>query len=419
MGRRDTVMKHFSILTLLFFSLLFLFAFLSGFGILSPFARAQSRGNLVIPSSSIEKRGDVGIKPHTNLILNLYADSSAPPPNAETPASLACIYELTNSLVQGCPIAGTTELPTTGVGAIAIVAAYDNPFAALDLQVFSNQFGLPPANFEQVYAAGHQPANDPGNWSLDEALDIEMAHAAAPNAKILLVEAASGSWSDLMVAEDLAGQLVAANGGGTVSNSWTGTEWPGEQQYDSHFQVPGVVYLASSGDTGPGIGYPAVSPYVISVGGTKLIRSSGVFLGEQYWNGCNGAGGGGISAVYSRPSYQNVIEKIVGNHRGVPDLSADADPCTGPAMYDADGGYNWFQIGGTSASTPYVAGITDGAGQLRVSTYAELEQIYEDYSNRKTYIEEFRMMSAWDLSTCLPGWDICTGVGSPITYAGK
>jgi kumamolisin len=386
----------------------------------APRIHAQDHGRLFIPASNISRAADVGHKVRTHLILNLFADNSTPPPNAETPASLACVYHLVETLVEGCPIAATSALPNTGVGAIAIVAANDNPYAALDLQIFSAQFGLPPATFQQVYASGHQPPNDPGNWSLDEALDIEMAHAAAPNAMIFLVEAAANTWPDLMAAEDLAGQMVAANGGGVVSNSWTSTEWSGEQQYDSHFQVPGVIYIASAGDTGPGVGYPAVSPYVVAAGGTRLLRSGGNFTAEEYWyRDCNGAGGGGISAIYSRPSYQDAIQQIVGNHRGVPDISSDANPCTGPAMYDADGGYGWLQIGGTSVSAPYLAGVIDGAGWLRASTSAELTQIYADYSNPQTYQEEFRQLVSPDFIPCLPGWNTCTGVGSPLTYAGK
>jgi kumamolisin len=384
-----------------------------------PSAQGQDRGTIVRPSSSVERPEDIGVRAHTNLLLNLFTDSSKPPARAETPASLACVYQLVQDLIDGCPIASTSALPNAGVGAIAIVAAYDNPFAAQDLQVYSAQFGLPPANFQQVYADGHQPANDPGDWSLDEALNIEMAHAAAPNAMIILVEAASNSWADLMVAEEVAGQLVAANGGGTVSNSWTGSEWYQERQYDSHFQVPGVIYLASSGDQGLRVGYPAVSPYVIAVGGTKIVRSQGRFVGELYWDNCNGGGGGGISTVYARPSYQDVIQDIVGNHRGVPDMAADANPCTGPAMYDADGGLGWFQIGGTSASAPYLAGVINGAGNLRTSTEAELTQIYRDYADQETYREEFRQVMYRDFGKCLPGWNICTGVGPPITYAGK
>lgn len=392
---------------------------LLSFASTQPSARAQDHSKIVVSPSSIERPEDIGVRVHTNLILNIHADNSAPPPNAETPASMACVYRLVKTLVKGCPIPSTTALPNTGVGAIALVDAYDNPDAARDLQVFSDQFGLPAANFQQVYADGHRPKNDAGNWSLDEALDIEMAHAAAPNAMIFLVEAAANTWSDLMLAEDVAGKLVAANGGGVVSNSWTSTEWQGETQFDSHFKVSGVIYVASSGDKGFGVGYPAVSPFVVSAGGTSVNRSrNGDFRSETYWNGCNGGGGGGISAVYSRPSYQNVIQKLVGDHRGVPDLSADASPCTGPAMYDADGGYGWFQIGGTSASAPYLAGIINGAGKLRKSTNAELTRIYRDYANQRAYKKEFRDITS-GASECQMGWDICAGVGAPITYVGK
>jgi len=388
------------------------------FAISLPLASAQGH-RVVIPASSVEHPEDVGVRVHTDLILNLQENGSAPPPNAETPASLACVYRLVKNRIKGCPIHGTTALPNAGVGAIAIVAAYDNPYAANDLQVFSNQFGLPAANFQQVYADGHQPKNDAGDWSLDEALDIEMAHAAAPNAMIFLVEAAANTWPDLMLAEDVAGKLVAANGGGVVSNSWTSSEFQGESQFDSHFQAPGVVYIASSGDKGLGVGYPAVSPFVVGAGGTSLNRSaSGNFKSETYWNGCNGGGGGGTSAVYTRPPYQNAIRKIVGDHRGSPDLSSDASPCTGPAMYDADGGYGWFQIGGTSVSAPYLAGIINGAGKLRKSSQAELAQLYSDYANPRNYRKEFRDVGS-NLAHCKAGWDICSGIGAPITYRGK
>lgn len=101
------------------------------------------------------------------------------------------------SQVSGCPISGTTLTPTGGSGTIAIVDAYDYPTAANDLAIFSSYFNLPTANFQTIYATGSKPSADStGGWELEAALDIEWAHAMAPNANIVLVEAASNTNSD-------------------------------------------------------------------------------------------------------------------------------------------------------------------------------------------------------------------------------
>jgi subtilase family serine protease len=145
--------------------------------------------------------------------------------------------------VDGCRIDQATENPTGGSGVVAIVDAFDNPFAERDLAAFSSQFGLPACTtangcFKQVYARGSQPANDPGGWSLEIALDIEMAHAFAPDAKIVLVEAQDNTGPELIFAEDLAAQMVAQGGGGTISNSWSGKEGPLE--LTAGFPLPGA-----------------------------------------------------------------------------------------------------------------------------------------------------------------------------------
>ena len=98
---------------------------------------------------------------------------------------------------------------------IALVDAYDAPNAASDLAKFSIQFGLPTANFQVVYASGKKPAYDIG-WELEASLDVEWAHAMAPNARIVLVEAASSNYTDLMIAEDMASKMVNAAGGENI-----------------------------------------------------------------------------------------------------------------------------------------------------------------------------------------------------------
>ncbi|MGA8231527.1 MAG: hypothetical protein WB795_08605, partial [Candidatus Acidiferrales bacterium] len=139
----------------------------------------------------------------------------------------------------GCNPNNTTENPTGGGNAIAVVDAYDYPTAASDLSTFSAQFGLPAANFTVVYASGTRPSPDPtGGWELEEALDIEWSHAIAPKAKIFLVEAASNSNTDLLTGVAVASKLVAENGGGEVSMSWGEGEFSGETAYDNNFTKP-------------------------------------------------------------------------------------------------------------------------------------------------------------------------------------
>ena len=109
-------------------------------------------------------------------------------------------------------------------------------------------------------------------WELEEALDIEYAHAMAPNATLYLVEAASDSLSSLLAAVDKASQLVAKAGGGQVSMSWGSAEFSGQTSFDLHFLTQNVVYFASSGDS-PGTSWPATSANVVAVGGVSISRS--------------------------------------------------------------------------------------------------------------------------------------------------
>jgi len=377
-------------------------------------------GKIVIPSSSIVRPEDIAARrAHTNIILYIHPDNTQPGSTWETPASIACVYHLVPQ-VSGCPINGTTTNPTGGSGAIALVEAYDYPTAANDLAVFSSHFGLPPANLAIVYATGTKPPPDPfaGGWDAEQALDMEWAHAMAPQAKIFLVQAASQDLSDLLTAEQVASNAVTAAGGGEVSNSWGYPEQSSYNLDDSYFTSPGVVYFASSGDYPFTLSYPAVSPNVIAAGGTSLQRDgSGNFTGEVYWDNFCGGGGGGLSTIENRPSYQDVIASIVGTHRGVPDISSDADCLTGPAVYDSTPWNGqvpgWFQAGGTSVSSPTLAGIANVAGAA--DTAAALAEIYTDYGTIE-YSREYRDITQGD-SNCKVGWDICTGVGSPLTYA--
>ena len=388
-------------------------------------------GHISIPSSSIPRSSDRGVRAHTNIELYINDEPSSPVPDAETPASIACVYQMVTT-VSGCPIVGTVNLPQGGgIGNIIIVDAYDYPTAASDLAAFSTYYGLPQASLQVVYASGSKPAQDPtGGWELEESLDIEWAHAMAPYASIYLVEAKSSSNSDLYAAEAVESGLAV---GGIISNSWGTPEYSGEQNNDSDFAVPGVLYIASVGDTTGILDYPAASPNVIAAGGTQINRNgSGDFTGESYWASdgglCGNGGSGGISLYESRPSYQNGIASLVGSHRGTPDISSNASGCSPVSIYDStpyEGQSGpWFAVLGTSVASPTLAGrIMGGSGSLfngglagaygAASTNQMLTQLYNLYASPSLYPEFFRDETS-GAGSCVTGWDICDGIGSPL-----
>ena len=391
-----------------------------------PFTVAQvthARGKVVTPLSGFEQPGDAGRAAHTNVqVLQpakaLLREQTYGPPYLgyayETPASLACVYGLV-TVVSGCNPNKVTAVPTGGGKMIAIVDAYDAPNASSDLAAFSTQFGLPHSSFQVVYASGVKPAYNLG-WEFEESLDVQWAHAMAPQAEIVLVEAASNNFSDLMVAEDVASKMVNAAGGGEVSNSWGSAEFYGETAYDSHFVKAGVVFLASSGDY-PGTSWPSVSPNVVAAGGTTVRRSpaNGNFLGESAWE----SAGGGLSLYEVRPSFQNKLSATVGNYRGVPDLAFDSNPLTGVWVYDSNAG-GWNIVGGTSVASPALAGIINSAGSFYTSSNSELTAIYGKVGVAADYTDiSSGYCGPYSGYTATAGWDVCTGVGSDKGKVGK
>lgn len=388
-------------------------------------------GTVITPQSGVVRPGSrIGAKVYTNfkLMMPTHSFTGAVQPNIgppypgylyETPASIGCIYGFVTR-TPGCDPNVALINPTGGSRAIAIVDAFDYPEASSDLATFSGQFGLPAANFTTVYATGVQPPEDStGGWELEAALDIEWAHAMAPDAQIFLVEAASNSGDDMYFAEDVAAGLVAAAGGGEVSNSWGfGGEYDGELSDDIHFQTPGVVYLFSSGDS-PIAQYPAVSPYVVAVGGTTVVRNqtNGTFLGEGVWT----PEGAGPSFLEPRPAFQNVVKSMVHNQRGTVDVAADADPNTGVWVYATNvNGTGWWIFGGTSVSTPMWAGIVNRAGHFYNTSQDENSAIYSNIGNKNAYTDITKgQCYYWPHQNAGTGWDFCSGAGSPRGYAGK
>ena len=241
----------------------------------------------------------------------------------------------------------------------------------------------------------------------------------APNAQIIVSQFCSDPFEGGdSAAEYLAGQAVAALGGGEVSNSFSyGTpEDPSELNWDQYMTTPTVVYFASAGDDGLGAAYPSVSPNVVSAGGTRIIRNNGQFTGEEdCWNDS----GGGISQYEALPNYQLIIGNLARPHRGTPDWSADASTQSPVAIYSTTGCGGWCAVGGTSVSSPTLAGITNAAGSFANRTSSELSKTYNWYKTPGLYRKYFYDVTKGNNGAPAKlGWDECTGLGSPRNLAG-
>jgi len=310
-------------------------------------------------------------------------------------------------------ISGVTQQPAL----IAIVDAYNAPNIQSDLNTYSAVFGIPtlPACtgnnllatpcLKRVDQRGgtRYPSTNAG-WALEISLDVEAAHAACQNCSIVLVEADSSSFNNLMAAVDRA----VAMGATVVSNSYGANEFLSETIYDYHFNHPGVAFTVSSGDSGYGVEYPAASKYVTAVGGTTLLfNQDGSYNQELVWSGA----GSGCSRYESKPIWQTDTGC---SQRTVADVSADADPNTGAAVYDSTayfGQRGWWQVGGTSLAAPLVAAVYAQSG----NTTGSANSI--PYTN----VGALHDVKSGSNGSCTPpylckagvGYDGPTGLGTP------
>jgi hypothetical protein len=320
-----------------------------------------------------------------------------------TPAEIRAAYGITGD--------GTGQT-------IAIVDAYDNPNVLSDLKAFDAHYGLSNPTFVKVNQKGSTTSLPTKNsdWGLEIALDVEWAHAVAPGAKIILVEANSASLSDLLTAVKYASTVASV-----VSMSWGTTEFSSETQYDSYFSTTGVTYVVSSGDTGGVNCWPAVSPNVVSVGGTTLKISSTTSSGtttysyssETGWSGS----GGGYSQYEKEPTWQYTVQST--GKRSTPDVSYDANSTTGFAVYDTYGYSGWVVVGGTSAGAPQWAGILATVNQGRVakglSTLSHAAADLYALDTTTYYSTDFYDVTSGSAGRykAATGYDLVTGLGSP------
>ena len=322
------------------------------------------------------------------------------PPSGLSPGAIATAY--------GFP-------PGGGSGeTIAVVDAFNDPTATTDLAAFSAEYGLPTCSttdgcFAKVNetGGGTYPATT-NRWALEMSLDIEWAHALAPYAHILLVEATTTSLTDMFGAVGFAAQHAQY-----VSMSWGGPEFSAETSFDSTFtSYPGVSFFAASGDSASSVLYPSSSPDVVSVGGTTLTvtASTGAWKSETAWS----SAGGGCSVFEAASAAQRAFPTYdqsgasCNGFRATPDVAFDANPTTGVSVYDTVGyGGGWFTVGGTSVSTVMMAARSVDASAHIDSTY-----VYGPS------IRLYNVTTGNNGHPCEPGYNLCTGLGSWNTSVG-
>ncbi|HQU47072.1 MAG TPA: hypothetical protein PK867_29985, partial [Pirellulales bacterium] len=326
-------------------------------------------------------------------------------PTGLTPQQVSQAYGF-NQITLG---SGSSQAAGDGSGeTIAIVDAYDDPRIQQDLATFDQKFGLAaPPSFTEQFVGGRRPQGNSG-WSQEISLDVEWAHAMAPGAGLVLVEAQSANLNALLSAVDLARNLPTVS---VISMSWGSNEFTSETSYDSHFTTPsghiGITFVASSGDSGaPGV-WPALSPNVLAVGGTTLnLNSNGSYGSETGWSN----GGGGVSQFESEPTYQQSAQSY--GARSSPDVAYDANPNTGFSVYDSYSGNNWFTVGGTSAGAPQWSALIAIADQGRASAGTLANAQADLYNLPATDFHD--ITSGNNGYPAGQGYDLVTGLGSPI-----
>jgi fibronectin type 3 domain-containing protein len=334
----------------------------------------------------------------------------APLADSLTPSQLRQAYGFNFALPDGTTATGAGET-------IAIVDATDDPTIQSDLHTFDQQYlgGVDP-----TFAKVNLGTTTVG-WDGEESIDVEWAHAMAPQANIVLVEAASATMTDLLAAVDKAVSM----GANVVSMSWGASQGSVDTGWDSHFTAPNVTFIACSGDNGAPGWYPAASPNVVGVGGTSVeLDVNNNVANEVAWIDSGYSSSGGISSYEPRPAYQPATYTngstagIALTGRGVPDVSYDADANNGISIYDSATGVGWSRAGGTSCGAPQWAAIVALADQIRANgghaplgtadvhaaLYASPTDMRDIVSGSNTGSPNY---------TAGPGYDLVTGLGSP------
>lgn len=361
-----------------------------------------------------------------------------------TPAQIRTAYQLPEYPSSWSNLSAAQAAKFGAGQTIYIVNAMHDPNIVAELSAFNKAFNLPacstitistnatlplePASstrgceFGVVYSSGGGMTSNPPDydsaWAIEIALDVQWAHATAPLARIILIEAPSAYISDLVAAINLANAM----GPGVVSMSFGAKEQSWMSSVDSAFGAANMTYLAATGDWGKGVYWPSASSQVLAVGGTTLRGFNDVSRDEIAWTYT----GGGISAYVPVPSYQKLDVPGLGSQtqRNVADVAFNADPHTG--QYTAvikpedPTRVQWFGVGGTSLSTPQWAGIVAVANATRAQNGQGPMGLVQNYLYQKasSFIEFFTklfkdIISGSNGDDAKSFYDLPTGLGTP------
>ncbi|MEO6891311.1 MAG: S53 family peptidase [Ktedonobacteraceae bacterium] len=349
-----------------------------------------------------------------------------------------------------------TERGFTGKGQTVIdIVSYGSPTLQQDMDVFSKQFGLPPVTIQVVSPLGTVPFNPANNdmagWAGETELDVQIIHAMAPDAGIVVmtspVDETEGTVGlpEFLKLEQYA---VAHHLGQIFSQSYVASEAtladaPGRQLVNTYTNFykqittqQGFTIVNGSGDNGATdwaniaatklaptatVNFPADVPWVTGVGGTALRHTPGGGFVESAWTGS----GGGMSKFFPQPDFQKnlpaSVQSMLNGRRGIPDIAADADPATGMAFYFSG---QWEQVGGTSASTPLWAGLIAVANQMAGHPLGFINPGLYKLAASTHAQQDFRDVTSGDNSVnrngvsiqgyqAVAGWDAVTGCGTP------
>ncbi len=365
--------------------------------------------------------------------------------NCQTPHSIRVAYGVESLMQRGFTGKGQT---------VVDIVSFGSPTLQADMDTFDRQFDLPPITIKVLAPIGTVPfdptSKDMNGWAGETELDVQIIHALAPGANIVvLTSPVSETEGTIGLPEFLELEQYAVNNhlGTIISQSWGASEITlkdsaGQQEiqkWDAFYKQAttqqGITFFGSSGDNGstdftdlnatilskqPTTSFPTDEPWVTSVGGTSLSRSGASSFQETAWDDS----GGGFSSFYATPSYQQSlpasIQQQLNHRRGVPDVSGDANPSTGLAIYMG----GWQLGGGTSASAPLWAAITAIANQMAGHALGFLNPALYKLAGSSTYTQDFHDITQGNNTqdvgdTSVPGyaavqgWDPVTGLGSP------
>ena len=367
-----------------------------------------------------------------------------------SPSEIKQAYNVTSLMNEGYSGSGVT---------IAIVDAFGDPYIQKEVDNFSTEFNLPQVNVNQICVDG--PCNYAEGisqgWNTEIALDVEWAHAMAPQAAIDLYIGSNSS----VPLYNAVQQAVSDGNNSIISLSWGspensiassatiapvfGVNYPWLDQVLQQAAAEGITVFASAGDWGAydqtmgetspygGAIYPSTDPYVTSVGGTSLYMnftsgfespyfnatgSHGVETAWSWNNVLSSATGGGYSTLFGAPSWQRG-QGFSGSTRGAPDVSWDAEPQTGVlvSLYNPSSqNYTYYIVGGTSVGAPSWAGSLALLDQKAGGKLGLINPtLYSLLSNQTEYSKAFHDITTGNNNpySATLGWDPLTGLGSP------